>query len=190
MATGNNTKRYETPNHPFQGERIVQEGDLLGRYGLKNKEELWRAQSRLRVFRREARRLLGAAQGDVEAANEQGDEFVARLRKIGILNENDDITEVLGLDETDVLERRLQTVVYRQGLASTPQQARQFLVHGHVTVDGARVTIPSYTVGVREEDAISFDPSSPLDDELHPAQLHRRDCRQSQGRVHVPGDGR
>src|SRR6056297_2263766 len=98
MATGNNTKRYETPNHPFQGERIVQEGDLLGRYGLKNKEELWRAQSELRNYRREARRLIGEAQGDLEAAEAAGEEFLARLRRYGILATEDDISRVLELD--------------------------------------------------------------------------------------------
>ena len=170
MALGSNTKFYETPNHPFQGERIAEEAGLVDRYGLESKEELWRAQSRLRDFRREARRLLGAAQGDTELAGEMGAEFVARLKKIGILNEADDISEVLTLDETDVLERRLQTVVYRKGLASTPQEARQFLVHGHVTVDGARVTAPSKFVTVAEEDSIEFDENSVLADELHPAR--------------------
>ena len=168
MATGNNTKRYETPNHPFQGERIAQEGDLLGRYGLRNKEELWRAQSELRNYRREARRLIGEAQGDLTAAEAAGSEFLARLRRYGILSEGDDISRVLGLDVTDILERRLQTVVYRTGLASTPKQARQFIVHGHVTVDGARVTRPSKTVEIAEEDSIAFDDTSPLADELHP----------------------
>ena len=168
MATGNNTKRYETPNHPYQGERIAQEGDLLGRYGLRNKEELWRAQSELRNYRREARRLIGEAQGDLTAAEAAGSEFLARLRRYGILSEGDDISRVLGLDVTDILERRLQTVVYRTGLASTPKQARQFIVHGHVTVDGARVTRPSKTVETAEEDSIAFDDTSPLADELHP----------------------
>jgi small subunit ribosomal protein S4 len=170
MTTGNATKRYETPNHPYQGERIAEESGLVDRYGLETKEELWRAQSRLRDFRREARRLLGAAQGDAELAGEMGAEFVARLKKIGILNEGDDISKVLSLDVTDVLERRFQTVAYRQGLASTPQQARQFLVHGHVTVDGARVTEPSKFVTVSEEDNIEFDENSVLADELHPAR--------------------
>jgi len=55
MSTGKNTKGYETPNHPYQGERIAEESDLLSRYGLKNKEEFWRAQSELRSMRREAR---------------------------------------------------------------------------------------------------------------------------------------
>jgi small subunit ribosomal protein S4 len=168
MTTGSNTKRYETPNHPYQGERIAEEADLLSRYGLKNKEELWRAQSQLRSMRREARRLIGEAQGDLDAAQAAGADFIARLRRIGILNEEDDIAAVLSLDVTDLLERRLQTVAYRRGLGSTPKQARQFIVHGHVTVDGARVTVPSRKVETREEPTIAFDETSPLADELHP----------------------
>jgi len=169
MALGRNTKAYETPNHPFQGERIASEHDLLGRYGLKNKEELWRAQSELRSLRREARELLGLeAQGDVGAAEEEGAAFLSRLRRIGILDEEEGLDDVLSLEVEDVLERRLQTVVYRKGLANTPQQARQFITHGHVTVEGARVRVPSYKVEVDEEDRIEFDEASPLADELHP----------------------
>jgi small subunit ribosomal protein S4 len=168
MTTGKNTKFYETPNHPYQGERIAQEADLLGRYGLKNKEELWRAQSELRSIRREARRLLGDAQGDVETAQQAGADFIARLRRLGILSESDDISTVLSLEVTDILERRLQTVAYRKGLAQTPQQARQFITHGHVTVEGARVQTPSRKVEVDEEDFVAFDDNSPLADELHP----------------------
>ncbi|WP_058365795.1 30S ribosomal protein S4, partial [Haloparvum sedimenti] len=133
-----------------------------------NKEEFWRAQSELRNMRREARSLLGDAQGDVEAAQEAGSEFVARLRRLDILGENDDISAVLSLDVTDLLERRLQTVVYREGLASSTSQARQFIVHGHITVDGARVTRPSKKVETSEEDAVAFDENSPLADDLHP----------------------
>jgi small subunit ribosomal protein S4 len=168
MTTGKSTKRYETPNHPYQGERIAQEADLLGRYGLKNKEELWRAQSELRDYRREARRLIGDAQGDIEAAGEAGADFVARLQRYGILGENDDITEVLSLEVTDVLERRLQTVAYRKGVGNTPKQARQFIVHGHVVVGDARVTRPSYKVPTAEGDLVDFDETSPIADELHP----------------------
>ncbi|MFC6725139.1 30S ribosomal protein S4 [Halobium palmae] len=175
MATGNNTKSYETPNHPFQGERIAQEADLLGRYGLRNKEELWRAQSQLREFRREARRLLGNAQGDIDVAESEGAEFLGRLRRLGILDEGDDISQVLSLDVTDLLERRFQTIVYRQGLAGTPKQARQFIVHGHVTVEGARVTAPSKKVEVDEEDAVSFDENSPLADDLHPERAEEQE---------------
>jgi small subunit ribosomal protein S4 len=168
MSTGQNTKRYETPNHPYQGERIADEGNMLSTYGLKNKQELWRSQSQLRRFRREARRLLGEAQGDAEIANAEGTEFLARLRRIGVLGDQDDISDVLSLTVTDLLERRLQSIVYRQGMASTPQQARQFVVHGHVIVDGARIDRPGRTVAVTEEDAVAFDEMSPLADDLHP----------------------
>jgi len=175
MSTGKNTKGYETPNHPYQGERIAEESDLLSRYGLKNKEEFWRAQSELRSMRREARRLLGEAQGDAEAAQAAGAEFVARLRRIGVLNDNDGISAVLSLDVTDLLERRLQTVVYRKGLAASTQQARQFIVHGHITVDGARVTRPSVMVDVDDEGGIAFDETSPLADDLHPERAESQE---------------
>ena len=168
MTTGSSTKRYETPNHPYQEARIADEIDLVGRYGLTNKEELWRAQSELRNYRREARRLIGDAQGDLTVAEEAGAAFLESLRRNGVLSETDGITAVLELDVTDVLERRLQTIVYRQGLANTVGQARQFVVHGHVTVEGGRVTRPGYKVSVHEEDAVSFDDTSPLADELHP----------------------
>ena len=46
----------------------------------------------------------------------------------------------------EFLERRLDSVVYRLGLALTRASARQLVSHGHVTVDGKKVTIPSYTV--------------------------------------------
>ena len=45
-----------------------------------------------------------------------------------------------------LLEQRLDNVVYRLGLATTRRQARQLVNHGHITVDGKRVDIPSYEV--------------------------------------------
>lgn len=163
MTLGSNTKFYETPNHPFQGGRIAEERDLIGRYGLKNKEELWRAQSELRSFRREARNLLAefTQGGETEA-------FLTRLQRYGILDDEDGLGDVLALEVTDILERRLQTVVYRHGLANTVLQARQFVAHGHILVGDRRVRVPSYKVEVAIEDDIEYDQHSPLADELHP----------------------
>ncbi|WP_135663110.1 30S ribosomal protein S4 [Halorhabdus rudnickae] len=169
MALGSNTKFYETPNHPFQGERIADEMGLIGQYGLKNKEELWRAQSELRGYRREARRLLGR-----DADEREADEFLDRLKRLGILNDEDSLDDVLSLEVTDVLERRLQTVVYRKGLANTVDQARQFITHGHIIVEDQRVSIPSKMVAVDEESAIEFDETSPLADDLHPERAEER----------------
>jgi len=53
-----------------------------------------------------------------------------------------------------LLERRLDNVVYRMGLATTRTQARQLVTHGHVTVNGRKTNIPSYTVRVGEVIAV------------------------------------
>jgi small subunit ribosomal protein S4 len=53
-----------------------------------------------------------------------------------------------------LLERRLDNVIYRLGLATTRAQARQLVNHGHVTVDGRKTNIPSYTVRVGEVIAV------------------------------------
>ncbi len=45
-----------------------------------------------------------------------------------------------------LLEQRLDSLVYRLGLATTRQQARQLVNHGHILVDGKRVDVPSYSV--------------------------------------------
>jgi small subunit ribosomal protein S4 len=59
-----------------------------------------------------------------------------------------------------LLERRLDNVIYRLGFATTRAQARQFVSHGHVLVDGRRVTIPSY--GVRPGQTVAIAASSPV----------------------------
>ena len=62
----------------------------------------------------------------------------------------------------DILERRLQTVVFRKGLARTIFQARQLITHGHVTIDGRRVTIPGYIVLREDEAKIVYSPESAI----------------------------
>jgi len=56
-----------------------------------------------------------------------------------------------------LLERRLDNVVNRMGVAGSKAQARQFILHGHVTVNGKKVNIPSYLVSVGEEIALKTD---------------------------------
>jgi small subunit ribosomal protein S4 len=53
---------------------------------------------------------------------------------------------VTGTELLVLLERRLDNVVYRIGLGSSRRQARQIVTHGHVLVNGKRVSVPSYTV--------------------------------------------
>ncbi|MFB6283309.1 MAG: 30S ribosomal protein S4 [Halobacteria archaeon] len=164
---GKSDKSYETPNHPYQGGRIQEEHGLVEEYGLKNKKELWHAQSELRRYRREARRLLGRSEDDEHVAGET-EQLLTSLKRDGVLGTQGELGDILSLDVTDLLDRRLQTVVYRKGLANTMEQARQFINHGHVKVGRRRVSVPSYNVEVEEEELIGFDDNSPLSDELHP----------------------
>ena len=59
--------------------------------------------------------------------------------------------EPTGLALLKLLERRLDNVIYRLNLARTRPQARQFVSHGHVRVNGQPVNIPSYLVKPGEE---------------------------------------
>ncbi|RLE49557.1 MAG: 30S ribosomal protein S4 [Candidatus Methanomethylicota archaeon] len=145
-------KKWHGPRHPWRKEILAQELQLLGLYGLRNKKELWIAKTILRKFRRQARSLL-ALPPERRAILER--QLISKLYNMGLLlSENATIDDVLGIKVEDVLERRLQTIVYRKGFARTPYQARQFVVHGHVLINGRRVTSPGYLVSRDEEDQI------------------------------------
>jgi len=163
--------KFERPSHPWEGERIKAENELLKKYGLKNKKELWRSQFVLRRFRQRARQLQALVRtGDTQAEKER-DELLRRLGRIGLLPlEGTTLDDVLALDVEAVLSRRLQTLTFLKGLAFTPRQARQFIVHGHVSVDGRRVTVPGYIVTRTEENVIVYDERSPIANDLHPAR--------------------
>ena len=75
------------------------------------------------------------------------------------------------LKNEDVLSRRLQTIVYEKGYASTIKQARQMVTHGHIFMNGHRVTVPGYIVSRVEESTIEFNPASPFTDEMHPMRV-------------------
>ncbi len=152
-------KKYSTPPHPWQKDRIEEERKLLREYGLKNKRELWRATAILRNIRRQVRELLGRQD---EMAERQKRMLLERLRRLSLADENTVLDDILSLTVRDVLERRLQTLVYRKGLAHTIKQARQFIVHGHISVGGRKVTAPSYLVLRDEEDTITFTEGSPV----------------------------
>ena len=118
-------RKYDTPSHPWQGDRIKEENELLKKYGLKNKKELWKAQSLLRNYRRQGRDLLARLRyGDVQAEIERKG-LLSKLANQGILPDDASLDDVLALEVHRVLDRRLQTIVYMKGLSYTPKQARQ-----------------------------------------------------------------
>ncbi len=152
-------KKWEGPKHPWRKEVLIQELKLLGTYGLRNKRELWRAQTIIRKFRHQARSLL-AAPKEIREKVEKA--MLRKLYNMGLLPENATLEDVLSLTVEDLLERRLQTIVYKKGLARTIHQARQLIVHGHIAIGGRRVTSPGYIVSREEEELVDYTPTSPF----------------------------
>ncbi|MCK4455823.1 MAG: 30S ribosomal protein S4 [Thermoplasmata archaeon] len=164
-------RKYDSPSHPWQGERIKFERELVKKYGLKNKKELWRAQSLLRRFRQRSRILQAQSRYGDEQAEKETEQLLTKLGRQGMLpQEGATLDDVLALDLEAILSRRLQTMAYVKGLGYSPNHARQLIVHGHIAVDGRKVTIPGYTVKRIEEGKISYHEFSPLAHDMHPAR--------------------
>ncbi len=176
-------RKYETPSHPWEGERIAAENELLMKYGLKNKQELWRAQSLVRGLRANSRELQARLRmGDPQARIET-DQILAKCSRLGLLpQEGADLNDILVLTTEEVLARRFQTIMYRKGLAHTPKQARQFIVHGHVAIGSRKVTIPGYIVKRGEEELIQYLPSSEIANDMHPARPKPEELKARQER--------
>lgn len=165
-------KTYDTPSHPWQGERIKAELEVVRAFGLKNKTEVWKAQSVLRNYRKQARELQALLRGGDAQAKKEADALLNKCGRIGVLPlEGATLNDILTLTEKNILGRRLQTIVYEKGLASTITQARQMIVHGHIFMNGHKVTVPGYIVTRNEESTIEFNPASPYTDEMHPMRI-------------------
>jgi small subunit ribosomal protein S4 len=163
-------KKYETPSHPWQEDRIKEENELIRKYGLKNKREVWKSQTRLRKYRSQARELLAkVATGDAQSKKES-QQLIISLNRLNILPPNSTLDDVLTLNTESILSRRLQTLTYLKGLANTSYQARQLISHGHIAISDRRVTVPGYIVTKDEEGEIGYTSDSPLNDVMHPAR--------------------
>jgi len=152
-------KKYVKPGHPWQKDRIRSEILLVGRYGLRNKREVWIARTLLGDFRRRAREVLSLPSGEKEQEEKK---LMGRLHRIGLVQENSTIDDVLDLTLPSILERRLQTVVYKLGLAKSIHQARQLIVHGHIAAKATVARSPGRLVRIDEEAQIAYAPNSPF----------------------------
>jgi small subunit ribosomal protein S4 len=143
-------KKYESPRRPWDKARIEAEKKIKQEYGLRRSKELWREESILRNYRRLARNLAASRDLDKEKI------LIDKLVKIGLLNPSADLDDVLALSTQSILERRLQTLVFKKGLAKTAKQARQMIVHGHIAVDGRKARWPGMIVAVADDSKIGF----------------------------------
>ena len=138
-------KRYARPRKAFDIKRIHEENDIVKMYGLKNKREIWRSEMAIKIIRDNAKKIITADE-DIKA------KFVENLVSQGFKVST--IGDVLSLTKENWLQRRLQTVLVEKKAARTAKEARQLIVHKHVLVNGKKVNIPSYRIGISEEDKI------------------------------------
>lgn len=158
-------KLYSTPKRPWDFANLEAELKLVGAYGLRNKRELWRHKTELSTLRRRAREMVsmgGAEREQVEA------ELLGKLHRMGLIPEQGHLDDILGLNVQDLMERRLQTVLFRKGMTKTLFQSRQLITHGHISIAGRKMKAPSYMVTKIDEGSLDYAESSPYMIKTHP----------------------
>ena len=161
-------KKYQGPLKPFDKERIEAEKELLKQFGLKNKTEIWKMNSLLRKFTSDAKKLIRSTHNQAELERAY---LINKLRSYNLVPENAKLDDILGMELQDILNRRLQTIIYKQGLARSVDQARQLITHEHIKVGERVITFPSYLVTLADESKIGFSDNSPMSSTDHSLRL-------------------
>lgn len=161
-------KKYDTPRHPWIKSRIEEEKRIRFEFGTRSKKEIWKMETILKNFKSRAKTLiiLRTQQSEIETK-----QLFSRVKELGLVTDEVTFDNILGLNLDNIMDRRLQTIVFKKGLARSVKQARQFIVHEHILVNGKKITSPSYIVPVREESSIQFKTLSSLNDENHPERV-------------------
>ena len=135
---------------------------MIGEYGLKNKREVWRVQLILSKIRSSARLLLTLPPSDLRRQI-QGKSLIRKLEKYGILTDSENtLNHILSLKVQDFLERRLQTMVFKSGLARSIHHARVLILQRHISVNEDLVNVPSFMVKKKSQKGISYFCKSPF----------------------------
>ena len=156
-------KVWRKPKRPLNYELKMDELQTLGTFGLRTKRELWKAHTELSRVRQQARSLLALTQ---KVRAEKEPILLKSLARIGLIANDATLDDVLNLKPTDLLARRLQTIVSNKLGFKTPYQARQAVIHGHIMIGDRKIDIPSYTVTVEEENSVHFTPESKIPEML------------------------
>merc|ERR1712088_535778 len=174
------SKTYVTPRRPFEKSRLDQELKLIGEYGLRNKREVWRIKFSLAKIRKRARDLLTLPEKDSRRLFE-GNALLRRLVRIGVLDEaRMKLDYVLGLKVEDFLERRLQTQVFKLGLAKSIHHARVLIRQRHIRVRKQVVDVPSFIVRLDSQKHIDFSLKSPFGGG-RPGRVKRKNAKKGTG---------
>ena len=137
---------------------------LVGKYGLKNKREVWRVHLILAKFRKAARELLTLEEKDSRRLFE-GAALLNRMHRYGLLtNEELKLDYVLGLTVNKFLDKRLQTRIYQEGFqAKSIHQARVLIHQRHIKVGKNLVNSNQFLVRTTSEKKINLAPLSPFE---------------------------
>jgi small subunit ribosomal protein S4 len=146
-------KIFRRPRRIWTTDQLNTELHLIGTYGLRNKRELWKAQTQVAGFRNQARALLALT---TQQRQNKEIQLLSFLNRLGLVNESATLDDVLNLKIEDLLERRLQTIVMRKGGFKSAHLARQIVVHGHVYVGDRIINLPGYLLKKGEEPQILF----------------------------------
>lgn len=141
-------KSYTRPRSIWTSDQISSELYVVGSYGLRNKKELWKAQTEIARIRNQARALLAIS---TDVRHEKETTLLNYLSRLGIVEDSSTLDDILNLKIEDILERRLQTLVMKRSNLKSPYQARQIVVHGHVSIGDRKINLPGYLVKKDEE---------------------------------------
>ncbi len=144
-------RKYEKTKMMWNKERIEREHGLRDHYGLSNMHELWKATTEIGKIRRNVREVRA---GRVEPS--VGSNIIARLVRYGVVKSGATLDDLLVVSPEAILDRRLQSIVFKKGMSKSIKQARQLIVHGFVAIDGRRADAPGYLVTRDEEGKIDY----------------------------------
>ena len=170
-------KKYTTPMHPWNATRIGLERDIKRKYGVANKQEIWKMESKLSTFKDTAKSLLTRSDAQAEKEREQ---MTSRMLSLGLIKPNSGMDDILSLQLRDIMNRRLQTTVFRRRMARSMKHARQLIIHEHITINGNKVTSPSHLVLISEESSVSFAADSPFMQSEHPEAFNEEVMQRKQ----------
>lgn len=162
-------KKYLSPSHPWNKGVIEAEAILKKEYGLVNKKEIYLANTFLKKYKDLAKKLIATKTAQAEHEKKL---VLTKLQKYGLLPAGSTLDQILSLEIKDILERRLQTITFKKGLARTIKQSRQFITHRHIIVGNKEITSPAYLLSLEEESQLAFKPKSSLSNLDHPERMN------------------